>query len=283
MKETIVNWIREYSEATNTKGYVIGISGGKDSTVVAKLLCDAVGSEKVLGVLMPNGEQKDIKDSIEVCNLLGIDYQVVNIHDSYLNIISQIENNVEVLYPGDDGSFSAKTNKDHEYWVSKESKINIAPRLRMITLYTIAQSLGYRVCGTGNRSERYVGYTTKWGDSAADINPIAGLTCSDVIKLGDELGLPHHLVHKIPSDGLTGMSDEEKFGFTYDQLDRYITQEPTDDVPDEVIRLIDEKHKKSTHKNGVYAPIINNCGHLLDTDYVSVLDELLYGEGAGIF
>lgn len=252
MKDKLIKWVQSYTEQTNAKGYVLGISGGKDSAVVAALLCEAIGKDKVLGILMPNGTQSDISDSYEVCEVLGIDYQVVNIRESYDAIFKQIESTPEVLYPGDDGGYCARTNKALEYGITKEAAINIAPRLRMTTLYTIAQSVGYRVAGTGNRSERYVGYCTKWGDMAADINPIAGLTMHEVLDLGDELGLPHHLVHKTPSDGLCGLSDEDKMGFTYRQLDDYILKGSSGD--EKVDKVIKKKHLMSAHKRGVYAP-----------------------------
>jgi NAD+ synthase len=252
MKDKLIKWVQSYTEQTNAKGYVLGISGGKDSAVVAALLCEAIGKDKVLGILMPNGGQKDISDSYEVCEVLGIDYQVVNIRESYDAIFKQIESTPEVLYPGDDGGYCAMTTKGLNYDITKEAAINIAPRLRMTTLYTIAQSVGYRVAGTGNRSERYVGYCTKWGDMAADINPIAGLTMHEVLDLGDELGLPHHLVHKTPSDGLCGLSDEDKMGFTYRQLDDYILKGSSGD--EKVDKVIKKKHLMSAHKRGVYAP-----------------------------
>lgn len=253
IKDKLIKWIKEYTEQTNAKGYVIGISGGKDSGCVAALLCAAVGPDKVLGVLMPNGVQSDISDSYETCKFLGIDYQVVNIQKSYNDIINQIESVPEVLYPGDEASYHAATEMNCDtYNITSEAAINIAPRLRMTTLYAIAQSRGYRVAGTGNRSERYVGYCTKWGDMAADINPIAGLTMHEVLDLGDELGLPYHLVHKTPSDGLCGLSDEDKMGFTYRQLDDYILKGSSGD--EKVDEIIEKRHLLSAHKRGVYAP-----------------------------
>lgn len=202
---------------------------------------------------MPNGAQSDISDSYEVCRVLGIDYQVVNIENSYDAIISQIESVPEALYPGNEASYHAATEVNIDtYNITSAAAIDIAPRVRMTTLYAIAQSLGYRVAGTGNRSERAVGYCTKWGDMASDIDPIAGLTATEVVILGDLLNLPKELVHKTPADGLTGVSDEEKFGFSYEDLDKFIMVGTSGKA--NVDELISDRISKSRHKLGVYAP-----------------------------
>ena len=256
--DEIITFLKDYHKNTNCKGYVIGISGGKDSTIVAKLLCDAIGKENVLGVLMPNGKQTDLDDSKEVCKTLDIDYIKVNIIDSYEAIISQIERFGGSSFPGD--YYAGITNKGKEVIISDKAKTNIAPRLRMITLYSIAQSVGYRVVGTGNASERFIGWFTKWGDGACDINPIAHITCEDVIKLGKYMELPEYLVDKTPTDGLTGKSDEENFGFTYLDLDCYIIGDKL--MPNyngyilanhEIDSKIKELHKNSRHK---FNPVI---------------------------
>jgi NAD+ synthase len=228
--ENIINWIRDYFKNNpSAKGAIIGISGGKDSSIVAKLLVEALGKERVFGVLMPNGVQKDISDSLRVVDILGINHKIVNIEKAYNGLLEGI---VE-----DD--------------LSIDAKINIPPRLRMTTLYAIGSSMHYRVCGTGNKSEGFVGYTTKWGDNAFDFNPIGDLTTEEVIAMGDSLGLPHELVHKTPSDGLSGKSDEEKLGFTYKQINDYIEKGSCGDMEiDEKIRL---KHEYNTHK-GELAP-----------------------------
>lgn len=223
--ENIINWIKEYFNAQpGAKGAVIGISGGKDSTVTSKLLVEALGKERVFGVLMPNGEQKDIADSLRVVETIGINYKIVNIEKAYNGLLEGIaEDNLSV-----------------------DAKINIAPRLRMTTLYAIGANLHYRVCGTGNKSEGFVGYTTKWGDSAFDFNPIGDLTTDEVIAIGDCLGMPYELVHKTPSDGLSGQSDEEKLGFSYKQINDYIENGTCGDKEiDEKIRL---KHEYNKHK-----------------------------------
>lgn len=223
--ENIINWIREYFEHhPSAKGAIIGISGGKDSSIVAKILVEALGKERVFGVLMPNGIQKDISDSLRVVDILGINHKIVNIEKAYNGLLDGIAE--------DD--------------LSIDAKINIPPRLRMTTLYAIGSSMHYRVCGTGNKSEGFVGYTTKWGDNAYDFNPIGDLTTEEVIALGDILGLPYELVHKTPSDGLSGKSDEEKLGFTYKQINDYIEKGSCGETEiDEKIRL---KHEYNKHK-----------------------------------
>ena len=256
MKETyneIITFLKDYHKNTNCKGYVLGISGGKDSTVVAKLLVDAVGKENVLGVLMPNGKQSDLDDSKEICRILDIDYIKVNIVDSYEAIISQIERFGGSKFPGD--YFSGITNKGKSIIISDKARTNIAPRLRMITLYAIAQSIGYRVAGTGNASEQFIGWFTKWGDGACDINPIAHISCEDVIKLGKYMELPEYLVDKTPTDGLTGKSDEDNFGFRYFDIDSILLALKV--LPNykgyiladhEVDSKIKEMHRNSRHK-----------------------------------
>lgn len=226
----IINWIKEYfKDQPSAKGAIIGISGGKDSLVAVKLLVEALGKERVFGVLMPNGEQKDIDDSLRIVDILGINHKVVNIEKAYNGLLEGID--VDTL--------------------SLDAKINIPPRLRMTTLYAIGASMHYRVCGTGNKSEGFVGYTTKWGDNAFDFNPIGDLTTDEVIAVGDSLGLPYELVHKTPSDGLSGQSDEEKLGFSYKQINAYIENSTSGNAEiDEMIRL---KHEYNKHK-GIMPP-----------------------------
>lgn len=249
----IISFLKEYQERTRVKGYVLGISGGKDSTVVAKLLVDAIGKENVLGVLMPNGEQKDIEDSKRVCELLDIDYTIVNISDAYKSMIDGIQSVYDANLPNIHGGY---TKNGRSLLISDKALTNIPPRIRVTILYAIAQSLGYRVAGTGNKSEAFVGWFTKWGDGACDIDPIAHLTCTEVIELGDYLGLPYDLVHKTPADGLTGKSDEENLGFTYAEIDRLIYKqeflvntgyiiEPFTDREKEILKMHDAAYHKT--------------------------------------
>lgn len=226
----ILNFIQSQI-TTGLKTAIIGISGGKDSTIVAKLLVDALGKENVIGVIMPNDVQPDFLDAQMVCDLFEIKQHVIDISKIYNAFINDLTNIQSTL--------------------NNQVLNNIPPRIRMTILYAIAQSYpGGRVVGTGNMSENYIGWCTKWGDMACDFNPIAHLTCSQVVELGDYLNLPYELVHKIPSDGLTGKSDEENFGFTYKDLDSFLSIPGTILSP-EVFGLISKRHLASLHKIGV--------------------------------
>lgn len=230
--QNVLSWIKNWfkNESGGASGVIIGISGGADSTVVAKLCCDAIGNDKVRGLLMPNKHQPDISDSYRVCDILGIKYNEININGAFTDIIDGIKCSNGIL--------------------TEQSAINIAPRLRMTVIYALGQTLNYRVAGTGNLSERYVGYCTKWGmDTAHDFNPIANFTKTEVKQIGDCLGLPHKLVHKTPADGLTGLSDEENMKITYDVLDNYIrTQSYDEDKDGEMIDRITKMNKLAQHK-----------------------------------
>ena len=201
MKEAIVKWIQDWFKQNGPDcKAVIGISGGKDSSIVAALCVEALGKDRVLGVMMPNGTQDE--DAYKVAEYLEIDYMIVSIESSYQGIIRNMQkNHIEI---------------------SKQTLTNLPPRLRMSTLYAISQSVNGRVANTCNLSEAYIGWETRWGDAVGDFAPLQGLTCSEVIALGRELNLPSELIEKVPSDGLCGHSDEEVFGFTYDELDRWI-------------------------------------------------------------
>ena len=227
--ENIINWIRKWFDENGPKANaVIGISGGKDSTIVAKLLVDALGKDRVVGVLMPNGIQSDIDDSKRVIELLGIKSYTINIGKAYGGLIDAI--------------------KDEGIEISSDTKINIPPRLRMTTLYAIAQSLenGGRVINTCNRSEDFVGYSTKFGDSAGDMSPCGNYLVCEMLEIGDALGLPYELIHKTPSDGLCGKTDEDNLGFTYTELDNYILNGETDDEAKK--GKIDRLHRLNLHK-----------------------------------
>ena len=212
-KEALVQWIRDYfSQNGPSCSAVVGISGGKDSTIVAALCKEALGAERVVGVLMPNGIQSDIDDAKAVVAHLGIPHIIVNIGTAYealMNAIIQGE------------GYTAVTGRSD---ISKDAGINTPPRLRMTTLYAVGQNLpnGARVANTCNGSEDYVGYSTKYGDSAGDFSPLANLVVEEVRQIGRLLDIPKYLVDKTPSDGLSGLSDEDKLGFTYAVLDRYI-------------------------------------------------------------
>lgn len=225
----VIKWLENYRDSTGCRGVVLGISGGKDSTTVA-MLAKKVWGDDVIGIMMPNKTQKDITDARRVCGCLNIRNYEINIGHGYDAVMNDIIRGTNFV-------------------PDKKAVTNIPPRLRMVVLYAIAQTLGYRVIGTGNASEAYIGWTTKWGDGAYDLNPIGNLTCSEVISLGLELaqefGLDESLIVKPPADGLTGMSDEENFGFTYDALDSYIRGA---DIPTADKMAIDAMHRASAHK-----------------------------------
>ena len=217
---------------------VIGISGGVDSSVVAALCVEALGKDRVIGVLMPNGEQSDIEDSIELVEYLGIPFTQVNIFDGYNGIIKHIDN-MYIQQP--DGS-----RRGSFINVSEQTKVNLPPRIRMATLYAISQSVNGRVANTCNLSEDYVGYSTRWGDSVGDFSPLANLTSEEVVAVGDACGLPYELTHKTPSDGLCGKTDEDNLGFTYAVLNKYIR---TGVCEDETVKAkIDYLHQKNLFK-----------------------------------
>lgn len=214
LTEKIVEWIREYFKSTNGRKAVIGISGGKDSTVAAALCVKALGKENVIGVMMPNGVQTDIEDAEKIIKHLGIDSLVVDIQYAYMNLVNQI----------------------NEHHISSQAQINMPPRLRMTVLYGVAQNIGGRVVNTCNRAENCCGYATLFGDAAGSFSPLDMLTTEEVIEIGDELGLPHDLVHKTPSDGLCGKSDEDNLGFTYAEINKIIrTGEKTEHF-DEIVK-----------------------------------------------
>lgn len=221
-----IEWIREFFEE-NGKGCnaVLGISGGKDSSVVAALLVEALGKDRVIGVLMPNGEQADIDMAKLLVNHLGIKYYVVNIKEAYEGIIN---------------AFPEELN------MSNQTKINLAPRLRMSTVYAVSQSVNGRVANTCNLSEDWVGYSTRYGDSVGDFSPCSHFTVQEVKEIGRMLGLPEVLIEKAPSDGLCGKTDEDNLGFTYAVLDRYIRTGEIED--EETKKLIDYKHKMNLFK-----------------------------------
>lgn len=228
VKNKIVAWIKDwFSKNGKDSPAVVAISGGKDSSVVAALCVAALGREKVYGVLMPQGEQHDIDASMDLVKHLGIDYCVVNIGETVKTITEEIEK-----------SMGTK--------ISNQAKVNLPARIRMSTTYAVSQSMNGRVANTCNLSEDWVGYSTRYGDAAGDFSPISHLTVHEVREIGEVLGLPNHLIYKAPEDGLSGKSDEDNLGFTYDVLDRYIRTGLINDK--ETKALIDRKRKFSRFK-----------------------------------
>ena len=246
--ENLISWIRQYFEENGpTCNAIIGISGGKDSTVCAGLLVRALGRDRVIGVTMPNGVQSDIEDSIRVTNFLGIKRINVNILNAYKALMEGVE----------DGLHGAGFTQD----ISDNTVINMPPRLRMTTLFAISQTLNGRVVNTCNLSENWVGYSTIFGDAAGQFSPLGLLTVEEIIEIGVHIGLPEDLVRKKPSDGLCGKTDEDNLGFKYSQLDDYIDT----GVADEYIkRIIDNKHRLNRFKHlpmPTFNPKINRALH----------------------
>jgi NAD+ synthase len=224
IKNECVQWIRDFFEKSG-KGCnaVVGISGGKDSSVVAALCVEALGRDRVIGVLMPNGEQADIDMAKLLVNTLGIKHYVINIKDAVDGLVSAIP-----------------------FELSEQSKTNLPPRIRMSTLYAVSQSHNGRVANTCNLSEDWVGYSTRYGDSVGDFSPCSFLTVNEVKQIGRLLGLPSELVDKVPIDGLCGRTDEDNLGFTYAELDRYIRTGEIDNL--EHKEKIDRMHRMNLFK-----------------------------------
>lgn len=222
LKDDAIAFVKNYFEKNGnpeTKA-IIGISGGKDSSTVAALCCKALGRERVLGVLMPNGVQSDIDDSRKLCDFLGIKNITVNIQDGYNALSETIKSSLDL--------------ND----LSDQYRTNTPSRLRMTTLYGVAALVGNaRISCNGNLSERLAGFFTLWGDGAGDFAPLANLYVSEVIQLGSELGLPDELVHKAPSDGMCGLTDEDKLGFTYDELQKVAEGKAEDVAPEQVEKI----------------------------------------------
>ena len=227
VRNDLVKWLNDWFDENGPGcNAVIGISGGKDSSVTAALCVEALGKDRVIGVLMPNGEQYDIDVSEALVKHLGIRSYVVNIKDAYNGVVNAA--------------------KAAGVELSNQSYINLAPRIRMSTLYAVSQSYNGRVINTCNLSEDWVGYSTRYGDSVGDVCPLGKLTVAEVKAIGHALGLPEELVEKVPIDGLCGKTDEENLGFTYAVLDRYIRTGEIDDPATK--ELIDRKHLQNLFK-----------------------------------
>lgn len=237
--ENVINNIKEWFNKNNVKTAVINISGGADSTYVAYALVKALGKENVIGLLQPNGEQKDISDALEVVKNLQIKYHILNISEAYDTLVTSFKDFTAELTSEDYDNLKGEYDFEN-------ATINLAPRLRMANAYMIANAVNGVVVGTGNASERYVGYFTKWGDGACDYNPIKYLLKTDLINAGLALGIPEHLIKKTPADGLSDKTDEEKYGFSYKVLDEYIKTGICEDW--KIKEKIDKMHKNSRHK-----------------------------------
>ena len=224
VKNRCVEWIRKFFEENGPGcNAIVGISGGKDSSVVAALCAEALGTDRVIGVLMPCGEQADIDMAKLLVSHLGIRHYIINIKDSVEGLKAALP-----FEPG------------------RQALINLPPRIRMATLYAVGQSHNGRVANTCNLSEDWVGYSTRYGDQAGDFSPCSFLTVDEVKQIGRVLGLPAALVDKVPTDGLCGKTDEDNLGFSYAELDRYIRTGVIED--EEKKARIDHLHRVNQFK-----------------------------------
>lgn len=246
-----INWIKDYFKDNPDGKAIIGISGGKDSTIAAALCVEALGADRVIGVLMPQGKQNDIDDSYKVCEVLDIPNLTIDIGPAFQTLCYNID------MAGD---------ADHMSSMEPMIKTNLPARLRMATLYAVAALYpNSRVVNTCNYSEDYVGYSTKFGDAAGDFSPLGNLTVREVLEIGDELGLPKHLVHKAPSDGMCGKTDEDNLGFTYNELDDFILG--TGRVSEETMNRIGRLHNATRHK---YEPMPTYNPHEVVVDLMQL-------------
>lgn len=230
LTEECIKWIKDYFDTTKGVNAVIGISGGKDSAVVAALCKEALGARRVYGVMMPNGVQHDIGDSERVIDFLDIAELSVDISSTY-----------DALRQGISEAWRGAVE------LSEQTLINLAPRIRMAMLYGIAQSVNGRVANTSNYDELYVGYGTLWGDTIGDFAPLRNLHVSQVLEIGSDLGISRDLVYKAPADGLTGMTDEEKMGFSYFDVENVSEWNPKL-VTEDKVRAIMQRHKANSFK-----------------------------------
>lgn len=240
----IENFIKTYFTENgnpNTKA-VIGISGGKDSTIAAALLVRALGADRVIGVMMPQHVQADIKDSYRVCEVLGINSYVINI-----------------------GATCDKLNQSFidgsDLQLTPQILTNTPARIRMATLYMVAAAVGGRVCNTGNASEAFIGYTTKYGDLAGDFALLRNLTVREIYAIGDYLELPMDLVHKHPADGMSGKTDEDNTGIPYDAIDDFLLDGIMPDM--EIWEKMQTAHKRNEHKEVIQLPAPQRFGYCL--------------------
>lgn len=233
--EKIIKFIQNYYKENNLTGAVIGISGGKDSGVVAGLFSRALGSDNVVGIWMPcHSNEIDKENAKKVSKKFGFELLEHDLTNTYENYVKQIK----------------EINKINDEDLI-DSNINIKPRLRMMTLYYYAAMLTrknkkvYIVPGTSNKCEIYVGYFTKGGDNVADIQVLADLTVEEVIEIGKYIGVPDEVVNKTPDDGLSGKTDEEKLGVKYNDIAKVINNEKIDKKEEEKIKVL---HNKNLHK-----------------------------------
>ena len=231
----INHFIKDYfvKNGTPDTKAVIGISGGKDSTVAAALLVQALGADRVVGVMMPQGYQGDLDDARKVCEVLGIQNFVINIEPTCSELFKSFTGNTKLP-------------------LNNQINTNAPARIRMNILYMVAAAVGGRVCNTGNASEAFIGYTTKYGDLAGDFALLKHLTVTEIYKIGDALNLPYELVHKAPADGMSGLTDEDNTGIPYQAIDDYLLygEYPEQKIYEKMIAA----HKRNIHKEVIRLP-----------------------------
>lgn len=232
----VINFIRDYMDKNGPNSpIVIGVSGGKDSAAAAAASVAAVGTNRVIGVMLPNGIQSDLGDAIGCCNFLKIPHMEINIGP----LVKETYNAMRY----------SRFKDLHE--INSVVKTNHPARLRMSVLYMIANQIGGRVCNTCNMSETYVGYDTKWGDQCGDFSPFQNYTASEVIEIGIALGVPEKAMCKAPADGMCGQTDEERWGFTYVMLDKYLRG---GELNKEAVTQIEKMHRMAMHKLTISIP-----------------------------
>ena len=223
----LIKWIKDWFEDNGKDcNAIIGISGGIDSSVATALCVKALGKDRVIGVRLPQNIQNDIDDVYKLIKHLDIESYGINIGSTVDSVL------MGMVF--------------EQIHISEQTKINLPPRIRMSTLYAVSQSMNGRVINTSNLSESWVGYDTRYGDSVGDCSPLGNLTKTEIRLIGKELGLPEELVNKTPLDGLCGQTDEERFGFTYEELDKYIRDGVIENVEHQ--RKIEEMHNKNLFK-----------------------------------
>lgn len=235
LTKDVIQWIKDYYKDNPEGKAIIGISGGKDSTITAALCVEALGADRVIGVLMPQGMQRDIADSYKVVGTLKLQYHLINIGTTYETLCQSISK--AIFLSGGDKAIESNSM----------ITTNLPARIRMATLYAVAALYpNSRVVNTCNFSEDYVGYSTKYGDAAGDFSPLGRLTVREVLQIGDDLGLPYELVHKAPSDGMCGKTDEDNLGFTYEELDSFLLdfKHPSPEKYKRIMQL----HNSTRHK-----------------------------------